>query len=750
MAFKVVGTFDVDTGNSLQATDEVSKGMQTAAGSTVSLKKELRQMQQELASLDPNSKAFQELSIRAGQVKDQINDASEAIRANAGSAFEGLSNNASLLGDRLLNLDFEGVASAAQGLGANIGRLDFKTLAGGVQQAGSAFISLGKSLLTNPIFLVGAAIAGIVVYWDELTNALGIYNKEAARSKQLQEDLNAELANQSKNVGTQVAQVEALFDAVTNQNLAEADRKQALEDLNTLYPDIFANQEIDYNNTEALTAAKTSLIAAIQAEAKANAARALLEKEYAKQFELQVKLQEKQNQVNEKAADLERTKGFTKSQFESGAEAGMTGVAAANQLGNAQDELNAVNAEIANTQKNIQDLEKAVGTSIVDTAHTTAETTRKANEDRIQSHAHTNKAIVSEEDKLQQELDKIAEENRLARLSQDDRELEEFKTKYANLRTEAKGNQQKLTQIDQLEFDELMLLLDKQAARQVEFDLKEQEEARKQAEILAQQQKEADAKAAEEKRKQQELAVSLLSDGIKKELAELTLKYEADLLAAGDNAELKRKIEEKYTADITAIDDKYRDAQRKKEEEDRQARIKGIQGQLDLASQGFGALSALGDVYFENRKSKLKGDEKASKELAEKQFKFNKKMQLAGAIIDAGKAITASLAQAPVAIGALPNPAGIASLAFASVTSAANIAKILATKFDGGGGSAAGAGSPSIPGATEGGAPQFNPLASAFINNRPGQLGPSPAYVLAGDVTSAQEARHKVQDLARL
>ena len=124
-------------------------------------------------------------------------------------------------------------------------------------------------------------------------------------------------------------------------------------------------------------------------------------------------------------------------------------------------------------------------------------------------------------------------------------------------------------------------------------------------------------------------------------------------------------------------------------------------------------------------------------------------MQLAGAIIDAGKAITASLAQAPVAIGALPNPAGIASLAFASVTSAANIAKILATKFDGGGGGN-NTPNPSIPGAAEGGAPQFNPLASAFINNRPGQLGPSPAYVLAGDVTSAQEARNKVQDLARL
>jgi hypothetical protein len=64
-----------------------------------------------------------------------------------------------------------------------------------------------------------------------------------------------------------------------------------------------------------------------------------------------------------------------------------------------------------------------------------------------------------------------------------------------------------------------------------------------------------------------------------------------------------------------------------------------------------------------------------------KQFQINKSMQLAGAIIDAGKAITASLASSPIAIGPVPNPAGIASLAFASITAATNIAKIASTQF---------------------------------------------------------------------
>ena len=88
----------------------------------------------------------------------------------------------------------------------------------------------------------------------------------------------------------------------------------------------------------------------------------------------------------------------------------------------------------------------------------------------------------------------------------------------------------------------------------------------------------------------------------------------------------------------------------------------------------------------------------AQEELAKKQFYANKRMQLAGAIVDGFKAVTASLAAAPVAIGVVPNPAGIASLAFAITTSLANIAKIAATQYQGGGSSGGGpsAASPSI------------------------------------------------------
>jgi hypothetical protein len=196
--------------------------------------------------------------------------------------------------------------------------------------------------------------------------------------------------------------------------------------------------------------------------------------------------------------------------------------------------------------------------------------------------------------------------------------------------------------------------------------------------------------------------------------------------------------------------EKIVELEREKQEKIRQLNLETFQANLDLAQQGVSALQGLADIAFANKMSKVKKGSKEEEELARKQFAFNKKLQLAGAIIDAGKAITASLAQAPVAIGPVPNPAGIASLAFAALTSAANIAKIASTKYEssstptstttpsiGGGGDTGGTGAPS-----------FNALNFDQLNNRPQQ--PIPAYVLAGDVASGIEARDKVTDLARI
>jgi hypothetical protein len=133
---------------------------------------QLRALKKELATLDPNSAKFQDLANKAGDVKDKINDAAEAMNANAGSAFEKLSGNASLLKDRLLNLDFEGVGSSVKALAGNIRGISFKDITSGIGGMISALGSLAKAILMNPILLLATVIIGIAMNFEKLKSVI--------------------------------------------------------------------------------------------------------------------------------------------------------------------------------------------------------------------------------------------------------------------------------------------------------------------------------------------------------------------------------------------------------------------------------------------------------------------------------------------------------------------------------------------------------------------------------------------------
>jgi hypothetical protein len=151
-----------------------------------------------------------------------------------------------------------------------------------------------------------------------------------------------------------------------------------------------------------------------------------------------------------------------------------------------------------------------------------------------------------------------------------------------------------------------------------------------------------------------------------------TLK-ENDELYILYKAEYQKKLDDIDTAAVEKV--KADEATKRAEQ------FATIQKGFEFAEKTLGAIEGITSLAQAN---KLKGVEKGSKEeekIMRKQFQINKSMQLAGAIIDAGKAITASLASSPIAIGPVPNPAGIASLAFASITAATNIAKIASTQF---------------------------------------------------------------------
>jgi hypothetical protein len=147
----------------------MAEGNVSAASNGVeNLTAQLRLLKKELATLDPNSKKFQELANQAGEIKDKMNEAAEAMNANAGSAFEKLSGNASLLKDRLFNLDFEGVGSSIKALAGNIRGISFKDITSGIGGMISALGSLGKAILMNPILLLAAVIIAVAMNFEKL------------------------------------------------------------------------------------------------------------------------------------------------------------------------------------------------------------------------------------------------------------------------------------------------------------------------------------------------------------------------------------------------------------------------------------------------------------------------------------------------------------------------------------------------------------------------------------------------------
>ena len=144
-----------------QSTETTSKGFTSA-------KAELRALQNQMLQMDQSSVEFKKAAARAAELKDNISDLSSEINANAGNAFEGLSNNVGLFGSRLMDLDLAGAGQALRNMGTNVSRIDFKTLKDEIGGLISGFASLAKAIISNPILLLAGAIALVVANFDDL------------------------------------------------------------------------------------------------------------------------------------------------------------------------------------------------------------------------------------------------------------------------------------------------------------------------------------------------------------------------------------------------------------------------------------------------------------------------------------------------------------------------------------------------------------------------------------------------------
>jgi hypothetical protein len=145
------------------------------------IKAELRELKGEIANAtDPAEIA--RLSMAAGALKDQINDANEAVNVFAsGSKFEQVSNGFDGIKNSIMSLDFEEAATKAKTFATTLSTVNPASILKGMGSfvtmlgtLGTAFVKLGVQILMNPLFLIVAAVVAIVAAIGFFLDKIGV------------------------------------------------------------------------------------------------------------------------------------------------------------------------------------------------------------------------------------------------------------------------------------------------------------------------------------------------------------------------------------------------------------------------------------------------------------------------------------------------------------------------------------------------------------------------------------------------
>jgi len=690
----MANTIDFNVGtNAVTVLNQTANAAENTAKGFTSAKAELRALNNQLLTMDQTSEAFKVASKRAAELKDNISDLGAEINANAGNAFEGLSNNVGLFGSRLMNLDLKGAGQALSGMGVAVGRIDFKTVKEEVGGLVKGLGNLALSVVSNPFFLIAGTLAAIAYNYKDIYKWATQTSLSQQNLAKATEDLNKATEQELVKGAQKITQVEVLTNRVKDNNLTEKERRQALSDLEAMYPAYFSNLNGDINDTEALNVAKEKLIANIKSEAKANAAKSLLEAEYAKKLALETEVNTKkgkfsQEQINE-AIEAAR---FSQQTFFKEANQNL------NDWWDGTEGIGKASLDLEQSIERIAYLEKEATSAVLANVQTEVKAIRE------KTKAATS-AAQTEAEKKEAERQKELEANAVKAAAELKLEKELADAKLKVQQDYIKANQG--AQANEL------------------YDL----ENKKKLELQTYEGAEEDKVLIIEKYRLAEIDINKKYDDLA-----LQQQLEADAKEKAD----REKLNEANA--IQAV--KELEADKKLEEDKRKLALDTANARLEIAQQGFTALSALGDAYFSSQLANVQAGSKAELDLKKKQFAFNKKMQIGGAIMDTAKAITAAIAANP-----FPSPTLPVSIALASITGAAQIAKIASTKFDGGGG---GSGGVNIPTTGGDGTTAPSPANFAFLQNQPNQQPPLQAYVVGTQVSSNLEAQQLIQNQSRL
>jgi len=142
-----------------------------------SVRAQMKALRDELLRLDEGTAEFEKVQRKLGDLTDKVGDLSKGVNTLAGDPLERLNNSFSMIGSSILSLDFGAAQQGLQGVSSAVKDFKFGDLTKAAKGFGSTMLDLGKSLLLNPIFLLGGIIAAIVMNFDKLVEAGGLVGK---------------------------------------------------------------------------------------------------------------------------------------------------------------------------------------------------------------------------------------------------------------------------------------------------------------------------------------------------------------------------------------------------------------------------------------------------------------------------------------------------------------------------------------------------------------------------------------------
>jgi hypothetical protein len=611
------------------------------------IKSELKGIQEQLAGLDTGSAEFIKLAARAGELRDKMKDVKEAVSANAGPAIETFGNNLGIAQGQLSSLDLTGFGESLKRMGTNVKGISFKEMSAGIKSVSGGLFQLGKSLLTNPLFIFAGIIIGIVSNFEALTKAGGL-------------------------VGKVFSFIGDIFTSVKNGLIAFSDA-------------------IGFTDS--------------QAEERAKAAQ--------KRMEDIKKFRGEMDKFLEEAGDKNRTKNLSAQEKEI--------YDLKKKYGDMLDKA----TEFGQDGSQIQKLYREELQSINDRY-------AKADQDKANEEAKKRREQIQSDQK--QVTDFLKEENEKrfqASLTEMDRELRQVQVSYDAKMKLAHGNAAQEKALTDSLTAEQNAIRQKYADAEIK---RQQDVAKANADLLNQMRMEA---ITEEEELSQEIENIRMG------------ARAAELQAVQDEFNLKIETANKYGLDAVVLEDELRKKQAEINKEYDDAEAAAAQEQADKLKQiqadKFQAIMKLAQqavsVFMSLNEASAKGDEASQR----RAFERNKKLQKAMAVINMASGIVSAFS-APDNVTMVQK---IASAAVVAAAGVANLVKINQTQFGGGTPPSTNVGP--NPSASSGPSPASpNALNLSFLNNQANKPQPLQTYVVAGAVSSAQQADFKIKNQANI